>query len=332
MDDYLTEFEERINLPEINKLREERAAWLEKKGALPFREAVEGLSPFQSCLVDLSKDAVVVGEEGELTPAEHEILLASMKKLLPWRKGPFRLFGHEIDAEWQSNLKWDRIVPHLDPLKGKNVADVGCNNGYYMFRMAHQKPKLVIGFDPMARFLHQFNFVNRFARQETLKFELLGAEHLHFFRELFDVVLCLGVLYHNRNPIDVLSGLFDSLKPGGQLILEAQAIPGEGSHALFPEGRYAKARNVWFVPTAECLVNWAKRTGFREVECFSVETTTGEEQRTTNLAPWESLKDFLDPTDTSKTVEGYPAPMRVCVKARKPKIADKVMPSHQSGF
>jgi len=169
----------------------------------------------------------------------------------------------------------------------------------------------------MPRFCYAFQLVNRFAGFENLKYELLGAEHIHFFRRLFDVVFCMGVLYHNRNPIQILTGIWESMRPGGELILESQGIPGEGSYALFPEDRYAKMRNVWFFPTVECLVNWTKKAGFKEVECFSIEATTTEEQRATEYAPWESLSDFLDPEDSSKTVEGYPAPVRICIKAKK---------------
>lgn len=317
MDDYLDRYKDSIELDAINRLRAEREPWMTRKGALPFKEALDNLPEFKSEYVDLSGDAVSVGKREELSDEELETLLKSAKALLPWRKGPFRLFDQFIDSEWQSNLKWDRLADHLDDLSGKVVADIGCNNGYYMFRMAAQNPELVIGFDPMPRFKYIFHMVNRFAGLDRLKFELLGAEHLHHFKSLFDVVFCMGVLYHNRNPIQVLCGIWEAMKPGGQLILESQAIPGEGSHALFPEERYAKARNVWFVPTKECLINWTKRAGFKDVKCFSIEETTTNEQRATEYAPWESLSDFLDPEDSSKTVEGYPAPIRICIKARK---------------
>ena len=47
-----------------------------------------------------------------------------------------RLFGVDIDTEWRSDWKWDRIEPHLGvSLEGKVVADIGCANGYFMFRM-----------------------------------------------------------------------------------------------------------------------------------------------------------------------------------------------------
>lgn len=317
MIDYLKEFANTIDLDDINRIKDERGRWMTKKGALPFKEAVDSIPAFKSRFVDLSGDVVTVGNKEELTDKEHEVLLKAAKTLLPWRKGPFNLFGHLIDSEWLSNLKWDRVYPHVIDLEGKVVADIGCNNGYYMFRMASHNPKLVIGFDPLPRFKYIFELVNRFAGLPNLKFELLGAEHMHHFRSLFDTVFCMGILYHNRNPIQILSGIWESLKPDGQLIVEGLGIPGEGSYALFPEDRYAKARNVWFVPTANCLINWIKRAGFKDVECFSIDKTTTEEQRKTEYAPWESMEDFLDPADDSKTVEGHPAPVRICIKARK---------------
>ena len=35
-------------------------------------------------------------------------------QLKPWRKGPLKIGNVLIDSEWQSNLKWDRISPHID--------------------------------------------------------------------------------------------------------------------------------------------------------------------------------------------------------------------------
>ena len=46
--------------------------------------------------------------------------------------------------------------------------------------------------------------------------------------------------------------------------------------------------------------------------------TSTEEQRRTEWMVTESLADFLDPNDPTKTIEGYPAPLRAVLIARKP--------------
>ena len=279
-----------------------------------WREVVALIDEFSRAApckeVDLTGATIVAGGNGERDIPE-EIL----KNLIPWRKGPFNLCGREIDAEWRSDLKWDRIAPALGDLRGKKIADVGCNNGYFMFRLAALSPELVVGFDPVERCYLQFMLAQSLIQHPALTFEPLGIEDLSLFRGFFDLVLCLGVIYHRTDPLGALRLLKDSSAPGGKLIIESQIIPGNDPVALYPPDRYGKAKNIHLLPTVPCLVAWLVRTGFSDIEVISVAKTTPHEQRTTALAPWESLKDFLDPNDPSKTVEGYPAPARAALSA-----------------
>lgn len=238
--------------------------------------------------------------------------------LIPWRKGPFNLLGHEIDAEWRSNLKWDRFADALPVLAGKRIADVGCNNGYYIFRMLEHSPQFVLGLDPSSRCYYQFDLLKRFLRDPRLGFELFGIQHLSFFPEFFHIVLCLGVLYHRRDPYTGCRDLFESLKPGGTAIVESLVIPGDESVVLCPQDRYGKMRNVWYIPTVAALSTWLEKAGFTAIEELDRSQVTIAEQRQTALAPYESLADFLDPSCPEKTVEGYPAPERAILLAKRP--------------
>ena len=277
-------------------------------GKLPDGERV-------SC--DYSGGEIRIGEASQLPADLHESLREAIAMLVPWRKGPFSLFGIPIDAEWRSDFKWDRIADSPDSLKGKRVADIAASNGYYMFRMSALEPQALIGFDPCQRSYHSFRLFQHFAREDNLLYCPFGVEYLDLFQDFFDVVFCMGLLYHRRSPIDDLKRINSSMSRGGQLIVESMAIPAQGSMALFPEGRYAKMRNVYFIPTATCLVSWHKRASFVDVEIFSFEKLGPQEQRKTKLAPFESLSDYLDPANPDLTVEGYPAPQRVCARARK---------------
>lgn len=264
---------------------------------------------------DLASDTVRVGRHEDLDENQHAAIERAIQTLIPWRKGPFQLFGHTIDAEWRSNLKWDRIRPAIGNLQGLQILDVGCGNGYYMFRGAQDQPELILGIDPSIPFYLSFELLQGYLRIPGLQMELFGHEELNLFDRDFDQVWCMGVLYHHRDPLGILRRVRSALRVGGVAIVEGQSIPDDGTYALFPEERYAKARNVYFVPTRDCLVNWVRRSGFHDVEVVSHAPVTVAEQRSTELAPYESLSDFLDAADPTKTVEGFPAPWRTVIRA-----------------
>jgi tRNA (mo5U34)-methyltransferase len=112
--------------------------------------------------------------------------------------------------------------------------------------------------------------------------------------------------------------LYDALRSKGELFMESIVIPGGEPTALCPPGRYAKMRNVWYLPTDRCLEVWLEKAGFDDIEVVSsCVLTTSEEQRRTVLMPYESLEDYLDPGNSMLTVEGHPAPRRSIIRARK---------------
>ena len=236
--------------------------------------------------------------------------------LSPWRKGPFDLFGVHVDTEWHSDWKWARVAPHIN-LKHKRILDVGCGNGYYMWRMLGAGAHSVIGVDPNWLFFCQFQAVQRFLQQEAVWHLPFPFEDLPANLEGFDTVFSMGVFYHRRSPIEHLLALKDCLVKGGELVLETLVIEGDVNQVLVPEDRYAQMRNVWFLPSIPALERWLRRAGFSDVRCVDVSTTTIEEQRATEWMKFQSLSDYLDPNDHSKTIEGLPAPMRAVIVARK---------------
>ena len=308
------------HLDKLNRILAQKSTWVEqdKKGFLRYRNPCRAISHLRAHTCRFDDDVVTIGLGNEITDPEKILVEKSLRAFMPWRKGPFSVFDILVDAEWQSQRKWNRILPHLPDLTDRIVGDIGCNNGYYMFRMVPHRPRLVLGFEPYVQHYYAFRMLNHLAGQANLHTELLGIEHLNLFPACFDVLFCLGIIYHRRSPLDALSDVFEALKPGGALILESQAIPGEDPVALFPKRTYAKVPGTWFVPTAACLANWLARSGFSEIEMFCQHAMSSEEQRRTDWMTYESYEDFLDPADKNRTIEGYPAPWRVFYVARKP--------------
>lgn len=249
-----------------------------------------------------------------LTSEQAERIKEIALALKPWRKGPFRLGELFIDAEWRSFVKFNLLAPHLN-LDGKTVADVGCNNGYYMFRMLPFSPRKIVGLDPSARTFLQFKFIDRFARSNAL-YEPLGVEHLPFYEHKFDAIFCLGVIYHRSDPVKTLKELKSALNHGGEVFLDTMYIDMRGDFALTPRFTYSKISNIYFVPTISALQNWCERAKFKDFEILATKDTDADEQRKTEWIDGQSLGDFLDPKDPTRTIEGYPAPKRVYVKIK----------------
>ena len=256
----------------------------------------------------------------ENLPADQQVNQAQLKSNLmafkPWRKGPWHYLGIDIDTEWRSDWKWQRILPHISDLKGRNVLVIGTGNGYFLYQMLGAGANMAIGIDPTRIFLYQFHAAQRLLPANGAHLLPLRSEHLPAFG-CFDTVFCLGVLYHRRSPIDHLRELMSYLRPGGELVLETIVVPGDEYTILVPEDRYAKLANVWFLPSTAALENLLRRAGFKDVRTVDVNMTSLDEQQATEWMTFHSLEQFLDPENPELTAEGYPAPRRATLIATR---------------
>lgn len=282
-----------------------------------WQEILKLLPALRPSELDLNKGSVLIGREADGSRSQLSLLTELFMEFQPWRKGPFSLFGININTEWRSDWKWDRLKNHIAPLKNKTVLDVGCGNGYHCLRIKGAGAERVIGIDPTLLYVSQFMALNHYIKTDSVHVLPLALEDLPANRPLFDTVFSMGVLYHRRDPLDHLSGLSGYLCKGGELVLETLIIEGEEKTVLEPEGRYAKMRNVFQIPTIKNLENWLKLAGYVDIKIVDISTTTLQEQRCTDWMKFESLENFLDPDDHSRTIEGWPAPRRAMLIANK---------------
>ena len=302
-------------LPIVIEERLNGRRWGDMPGWLAALESLPDISAHHS---DFNA-GVTIGDTADITSNELDQLQQSLMGLHPWRKGPFELFGMAIDTEWRSDWKWERVLPHLQSLQNRLILDVGCGNGYHCWRMLGAGAKRVIGIDPSAKFVFQFNAIKKYAGHELpIDVLPLGIEHMPAKMAAFDTVFSMGILYHRRSPMDHLRELRELLRPGGQLVLETLVIDGPEGQVLVPEGRYGKMPNVWFLPSPDTLVSWMRKQGFVNPRVVDISATSIQEQRSTEWMTYDSLVDFLDPEDINKTAEGHPAPIRAVVVAEVP--------------
>ena len=281
-------------------------------------DTIEQLPIVRPVASELNGGVVRIGDRSDLDEKTHDVLKQQLKNFHPWRKGPYELFGINIDTEWRSDWKWDRLKDHIKPLNNRLVLDVGCGNGYHCWRMLGAGARMVVGVDPLLINVLQFQLIRKLQGEAPVYVIPIGLEQIPAETKAFDTVFSMGVLYHRRSPIDHLLELKDCLRPGGELVLETLVIDGKDSEVLMPEGRYAKMRNVWFLPSCGTLISWMKRCGFKNCRLIDVSTTTIKEQRTTEWMQFHSLNEFLDPQNSSLTCEGLPAPKRAIILADAP--------------
>ena len=311
-----------------------------------YQASVARLPTLTVNYVDLNSDVLTI--EANLSESQRKQIMALLKQLMPWRKGPFQIGGQIssrqtvdtqddsdtnapilIDTEWHSDWKWQRVAPHLGNLKGRRILDVGGGSGYHGWRMAGAGADTVIIIDPSCLFYHQFMAIRHFVGSADAHTHAHGTgryrthyipvplEALPDNSQLFDTVFSMGVLYHRQSPFEHLQQLKGQLVKGGELVLETLVIEGDSNTVLVPHDRYAQMNNVYFLPSVAALIGWLEKAGFTEVRCVDVAVTSTEEQRKTEWMTYHSLADFLDPNDASKTLEGYPAPMRATLIAKK---------------
>ena len=279
---------------------------------------VEQLSRFTTKYQNFDCPIIEIGQSAEINQDDKNLIHQQLKTLLPWRKGPFNFFGEHIDSEWRCDKKWQRVQAVIPPLAGKNILDVGCGNGYYMLRMLGDGAKHVLGVDPTLIFLAQYtaltqNLTHKLnAHLLPIAFEQLPSE-----LNQFDLIFSMGVLYHRRDPLEHLTRLYSHIADEGFLVLETLIIDEVNEYELIPQDRYAGMRNVWSIPSPNLLESWLKQCGFNNIQLHSIDKTRLDEQRSTHWTKNFSLENFLDPNNADLTIEGYPAPMRAILTARK---------------
>lgn len=274
-----------------------------------WKSIIAGLPAAGNEWAPQDRDAVLIAD-GEISNEEAGRIRTLLQGLVPWRKGPFDIYGIHLDTEWRSDMKWQRIRHSISPLQGRNVLDVGCGNGYYAFRMKLAGAARVIGIDPTVLFVCQFLALKKLSGATAIHVLPLRSNELPAESRSFDTTFSMGVLYHQRDPARHLAELRNSLRPGGELVLETLVIPGDSATVLKPEDRYARMRNVWHIPSIPALESWLRDAGLKNIQLVDVSRTTVDEQRSTQWMPFESLAESLDPEDSSLTIEGLPAPLR----------------------
>jgi len=313
LDDLLTFFDDSL-LNKISKkcLETSNQAFQVNNGNIPkWSQAIDTIDVLPKGKVALKQPYISIHQDG----IDSELLMEALRKLIPWRKGPFMFNELSLESEWNGDMKWQRITKYIKPLKNKRVLDVGAGNGYFTLRMAMEGSKRALGIEPFLLFNYQFRAIKSMI-ESPLNAILLPVKLEDMPKKpIFDTVFSMGVLYHQRDHMAHLSQLHEMMAPDAELVIETLVVEDPEDYILVPNCRYAQMRNVYSIPSIKTLKSWLNDANFNNIRVVDVSKTTISEQRKT---PWigengASLEDFLNPLDDSLTIEGYPAPTRVII-------------------
>lgn len=168
---------------------------------------------------------------GRTFPLLHGVLHMAPKEVDAATRQTVDQFGaswsaHEYLAPYQERQFLDWIAPFTrEGFEGRTVLEAGCGKGRHTFLMAGYGVKELLAVDLSeavylaAEYTKAFPWVHRI-RADLLRLPLQDGEA--------DLVVCLGVLHHLRDPLAGLRELWRVLRPGGALVLWVYAREGNG--------------------------------------------------------------------------------------------------------
>jgi SAM-dependent methyltransferase len=220
----------------------------------------------------------------ELSAEDRERLSAQARELDPWLQGPFLLGGDlVIGGAWRNDQRWAGLGDELPELDGRRVLDVGSNAGYDPFMFKLRGAEHVLGCEPFA-FIDQALFLESIYRS-GVDFQRIRWQDLDPERHgTFDLVHCHGVLYHEPDPMALLSRLWQLTTPGGTLLLGSMMLadPTMSEYARFVPLSYYGDSTWWWVPGRLALRWMIESSGFDLDAAFGEHPGPPGEFRTIN--------------------------------------------------
>jgi SAM-dependent methyltransferase len=153
-------------------------------------------------------------------------------------------------------------------LAGKRVLDLGCNSGYFALQAIERSCDFVLGVDGRQMHVDQANFVFAEKGVESDRYRFIAgdatSEDLGQWGP-FDIVLCLGLLYHVSDP----GGLIERIAQlnTGALVVDTTLLPLPGRllqlHREQPEDpRFAVREQFVAIPTRQAVTAMSRAAGY----------------------------------------------------------------------
>ncbi len=156
-------------------------------------------------------------------------------------------------------------------LKGKRVLDMGCNAGFWSLAAIQTGADYVLGIDGRQMHIDQARFVFEVYGIHPDRYQFITEDLNKLkFRDLgeFDVVLCLGLLYHVNRHYEMFANIAECNTE--YLIIDTRIMKWERSSFLVYTENVVEPRNslqdeVVFIPSASAITTLTSVFGYQSV-------------------------------------------------------------------
>lgn len=107
-------------------------------------------------------------------------------------------------------------------INGARVLDTGCWDGYYGFEFLKRNAGFLKGVDLREEAIRRANLIKQHYGYSNCEFEVKNIQDMAAGKELFDITLMFGILYHLSAPVDVVKALGDMT--GTMMLLSTYAF------------------------------------------------------------------------------------------------------------
>ncbi len=146
-----------------------------------------------------------------------------------------RIFGEDID---HPRKRWLEVAPAVPAnLSGMSVLDIGCNAGFVCFEAIRRGASRVLGVDLKQEYIDQAKFCAEVLGADV-EFRVLDIADLADLDETFDLVFCVGILYHCADILGAVRAISDTAHD--RLILETAIEPIDSNVPLVRYSRVSQ--------------------------------------------------------------------------------------------
>jgi tRNA (mo5U34)-methyltransferase len=206
---------------------------------------------------------------------DKEVLRARVDSYRPWH------YEFDLDGVITPVYKQEAVNRHMQrrrigfeplidvaggSLRGRRVLDLGCNSGWWSLAALEAGADFVLGIDGRQLHIDQANLVFDVKGVDTTRYSFeLGNIFEYPHEQQFDVVLCLGLMYHIAKPLE----LFEIFSRVGASLVLIDTIVNLIPRSAFRVRRetIASPRNAvdyetTLIPSRQAVIDLGRQFGY----------------------------------------------------------------------